>query len=119
MRQLLALAAGAGVAALGGLILGEYPFTGVTPYVAGLLFGLVVAEVVVTISQRHSLLVGIASSVCTVAGLGWAVWISSGRGIAPIPGGAWVGIAIGGVVALLRGAVRRAGRPTERNQTSP
>jgi hypothetical protein len=119
MRQLLALVAGAAVAALGGLILGEYPFTGVTPYVAGLLFGLVVAEVVVTVSRRRNLVVGVGSALCTVGGLGWAVWISSGRGVAPIQGGAWAGLVIGGVVALLRGSVTRATRPTERNPSSP
>ena len=39
MRLVLAVIAGAAVAAFGGLILGEYPFTGATPYVAGVLFG--------------------------------------------------------------------------------
>src|SRR5687767_3656416 len=52
MRPALAVVAGAAVAAFGALILGEYEFRGTMPYVAGVLFGLVVAEAVVGVARR-------------------------------------------------------------------
>ena len=118
MRQVLAVVIGAAVAALGGLILGEYPFTGITPYAAGLLFGLVVAEVIVSVGGQVGPIAGVASAVCTVGGLGWAIWISSGRGVSPIPGGAWAGLGVGVVVAALRGGLRIGVGATQRTTGS-
>lgn len=106
MRLVLAVLIGAGVAALGGLILGEYPFTGIMPYVAGVLFALVVTEVIVSVGHQVGAVIAAASAVCTLGGLGWAIWISTGRGVSPVPAGAWAGLAIGGVVASLRGGIR-------------
>jgi hypothetical protein len=100
---------GAAVAALGGAILGEYPFTGVTPYIAGALFALVVSEVIVSVGRRRDRVTAAAAAICTVAGLGWGVWISAGRGIEPVPVGGWVALVIGLVVALLRGGITTAG----------
>jgi hypothetical protein len=111
MRQVLAVFAGAAVAAFGGLILGEYPFTGVTPYIAGVLFALVVAEVVLAISRHPGPGTAVAAAVCTTGGLGWALWISSGQGLAPVPAGGWAALVIGAAVALIRGgAVTMGGR---------
>lgn len=106
-----AIGLGAAAAALGGLILGEYPFTGVMPYIAGVLFGLVVAEVIVSVSQQQGKLTALAAAVCSAGGLGWAVWISAGKGVDPIPIGGWVAIGIGTVVALFRGGIRAPGWP--------
>ena len=48
---------GALLCALGALILGEYEFSGVTPIGAGILFGLVISEVVIEIcGTRHPVL---------------------------------------------------------------
>src|SRR5579864_9096178 len=107
MRQIVSLVVGAAAAAVGGLVLGEYPFTGWTPYVAGLLFALVVTEVMLSVGRRHGPVLGIGGAVLTTAGLGWAVWISSGRGVAPVPSGGWIAILLGVVVGLVR--VARAG----------
>jgi hypothetical protein len=103
MRKALSVVAGAGVAALGGLILGEYPFTGWTPYIGGVLFALVVTEVMLMVNQQRGVLLGAGGAAFCAAGLGWAVWISSGRGVAPVPRGGWIAIAIGAAVALIRG----------------
>ena len=108
MRQPLAVLAGAAVAALGGLIVGEYPFTGWTPYIAGVLFGLVVAEVVVSVAGRQGHVLAAASAVLAAAGLAYAVWDDSGYGIRPIALVAWVGVALGAVVAGLRAGWWRA-----------
>ena len=110
---------GAGVAALGGWILGEYPFTGFTPYIAGVLFALVVTEVMLSISHRHDRVIAIAGAICTVGGLGLAVRISTGNGIDPIPIGGWVALGVGAVVALLRGGITASVGRRARNTPPP
>jgi hypothetical protein len=115
MRHVLAVIAGAAVAAFGGWILGEYPFTGLTPYIEGVLFALVVAEVIISIGRRPGLFTAAAAAVCTVGGLGLAVWISTGQGLDPIPVGAWVALGLGLVVALLRGGLTTAARRGQRS----
>jgi hypothetical protein len=111
MRHAFALLTGAAVAALGGLIVGEYPFRGSTPFVAGVLFGLVVAEVVVSVAGRQSVWFGVASAVFAGGGLAYAVWDDAGYGVRPISVLAWTGVVIGVVVAGLRGGWWAALRP--------
>ncbi len=124
MRLVLAVTAGAIVAAFGGLILGEYPFTGLTPYVAGVLFALVVAEVILTVihtrylhspPERPGLPTAVAAALCTVGGLGWAIFIQSNHLRNPIPLAAWAALAIGAAVALFRAGIRGSGPPAGRN----
>lgn len=118
-RLILGIVIGAAVAALGGAILGEYPFTGVTPYIAGALFALVVSEVIVSVSRRRDRITAVAAAVCTVGGLGWAVWISVGRGVAPVPIGGWMALLVGLVAALVRGGIATAGRQGPSNPPRP
>src|SRR3954469_14590563 len=107
MRQLVAVVAGAGVAALGGLIVGEYPFTGFTPYLAGVLFGLVVAEVMVAVAGRRSTVLGVAAALLAGAGVAYGAWDDSGYGLRPIPAAAWVGVGLAMVIAGARGGLLR------------
>jgi hypothetical protein len=109
---------GAGLATFGGWILGEYPFTGVMPYIAGVLFALVVTEVILSVGRRPGRISALAGAACTVGGLGLGVWISTGRGIDPIPVGGWVAVVVGAVVALIRGGIRGGARPA-RNSPGP
>jgi hypothetical protein len=110
---------GAAVAALGGWILGEYPFTGIMPYITGILFALVVSEVILSASgSTPSRLIAASAAVITAAGIGLAVWIQSTEGLVAIPPGGWVAIALGFIVALLRGGIRAVGRPKAHNQPS-
>jgi hypothetical protein len=118
VRLVLAVLTAAAVAAVGGVILGEYPFTGVMPYASGVLFALVVSEVIISIGHRRGFLVALAASLCTVGGLAWAVWISSGRGVAPVPTGGWMALVIGAVVAVVRGTVRGGTRSAGRTPGS-
>ncbi len=118
MRLVLAVIAGAAVAAFGGLILGEYQMAGYTPYVAGPLFGLSVAEVILAVGRKPGMATALAAAVCTVAGLGWAVWIFSGEGLAPIPAGAWVALGLGAAAGLLRGGVRAVLAPGANSRPS-
>ena len=100
MRELLGVAAGAATAGVGALVVGEYNLAGVTGLVAGAVFGLVVAEVVVTVGRRQDLLMAVPTAVTVVAGLVWAAWIWTGRPWSRLPGGAVVAAVAGAVVSL-------------------
>jgi len=122
MRLALAVLAGTATAAFCALILGEYEFVGTTPYVAGVLFGLVVAEAVVTVARRGGLALAAAAAALAAAGLVWAAWISAGRDWDYVPSLAWVSVALGAACAGLRtarAAVRRSGPPAGDSPTSP
>lgn len=122
MRLVLAVLAGAATAAFSALILGEYEFVGTTPYVAGLLFGLVVAEAMVTVARRGGVRLAAVAAALAAAGLVWAAWISSGRDWEYVPGLAWVAVGLGAASAGLRtarAAVRRSGPPAGDSPPSP
>jgi hypothetical protein len=122
MRLALAVLAGAATAAFSALVLGEYEFVGTTPYVAGVLFGLVVAEVVVAVARRGGLALAAVTGASAAAGLVWAAWISSGRDWAYVPGPAWVAVALGAACAGARTArarVRTSGPPAGDSPASP
>ena len=113
MRELLGLAAGAAIAVVGALVVGEYNLSGVTGVVAGVVFGLLVAEVVVTVGRRQDLLVAVPTAAVVVAGLVWAAWIWSGQPWSRVSGGAVLAAVAGAVVSLawVTGPkLRRAGR---------
>jgi hypothetical protein len=104
---MLALAATGLAAAMGALIIGEYELVGFTPYVAGLLFGLAVAEVELTVGRDARVPAAVSAAVLAAAGWLWASWISSGQGVAPFPIGGWLGAVVAGVVGF--GWVRWSG----------
>lgn len=110
LRGLLAVFCGATVAALGALILGEYEFTGTLPYVAGLLLGLIIAEVMLAVGQRRSTPLAAAATALAFAGISWAGWIDSSEGVEPVKGAVWVAATLAAATALLRTVRRR--RPT-------
>lgn len=116
MRQLLAVVVAAVASTLAAVILGEYELVGWVPLAAGLVFGIGVAEVVATIAtDRDPAIIG-ATGLVAEAGMVWAVWISSGRGIVPVAATAWVGAVVAGVVGAMwvRFALGRAdGSPAE------
>lgn len=118
MRLPLAVVAGAAVAALGALILGEYEFKGTTPYVAGVLFGLVVAEVVVTVGRRGGAALAATVGALAAGGLVWAAWISSGRDWHYVPNAAWIAVGLGAVVGGAR-ALRWSGPPAGDSPPGP
>jgi hypothetical protein len=107
VRRVSALAATAMTAAIGALIVGEYELVGFTPYVAGMLFGLGVAEVELTVGRDARVPAAVAAAMLAAAGWVWAAWISSGQGVAPFPIGGWIGAVIAGAVGF--GWVRWSG----------
>jgi hypothetical protein len=102
VRRTLAVLAAAAVAALGGVILGEYEFTWTLAPIAGVLFGLFVAEATVTIGRERGLTWAVWTAVCSAAGLAWAGWISVRRTHHGLQGAAWAAIVLGALAAGLR-----------------
>lgn len=88
--------------AIGALILGEYEFSGATPIGAGVLFGLVVSEIVIEVGATRAPLMGALTAAMVAGALAWAAWVSSGEGLRPFPNGAWVAMALGAVAAGAR-----------------
>ena len=113
LRVVVGLLVAALVCVMGALILGEYEFAGATPYVAGLLFGLVVSEFVVEIGKVRHPAIGVLTGAMVAGALFWAAWISSGHGLRPFPAAAWGAMAIGGIVAGVRSGKPVADRPDE------
>jgi len=107
LRVPFAVLAGAAVAALGAIVLGEYEFTGFMPWAAGPLFGAAVAEALTWAGGERGTVPGLVSAVLAVAGLVWAGWIDSGEGIDPMPALVWPAAGLAGLTAAWRaGALR-------------
>ena len=113
IRPILGLVVGALVCAIGALILGEYEFNGVTPVGAGLLFGLVISEIVLEVGARRHPIIGLLSAAMVAGALAWAGYVSSGEGLRPFPNGAWVAMAFGAVAAGIRTGGWRATRAVD------
>jgi hypothetical protein len=102
----MGLLAAAGVAALGALILGEYPYTGVLVVAAGVILGLFVAETFLAVARRRGLAAAGLCAALTAAGLIWGGWISYARDLGAVPGAGWSAVAIGAAAAAVRAAWR-------------
>lgn len=100
MRTLLAALAAAGTAALGGVILGEYTLANVVALVAGLLFGVVVAEAVVAVQRRPAPLATAAATVLTPMAWVWSLWISTGHHLGYASVAQWAATPVAGLAAL-------------------
>ena len=107
-RVALGVVVGALLCALGALILGEYEFTGVTPIGAGVLFGLVISEIVIEIGGTRRPVLGVLTGAMVAGALAWAAYVSSGEGLRPFPTEAWIAMVLGGVTAGWRTGRRRA-----------
>lgn len=111
------------VAALGAVILGEYELAGARPLLAGVLFGVAVAEVITSVARSIDGDVRLlaASALVTEAGLVWATWISTGHELDLASGTAWLGIVLGSAAAplWLKSAGRRGARIPDETAPTP
>lgn len=109
MRLVLALVAGAVVTAMGAVMLGEYHLVGLTPYVAAVLFAVVVAELLRSVARQTSVVLVAGASGLTATGLVWAAWIQAARDWSYVPDATWASVAVGAAVAALwvRSSARR------------
>ena len=111
VRLAFAVLAGGAVAALGGIVLGEYEFVGFMPFAAGPLFGLAVGEVIIWAGGERGPVPGGLAAGLAAAGLLWAGWIDSGEGIDPLPVLVWPAAGLGALTAAWRaGALVRTVR---------
>ena len=111
------MVAGGLFAALGALILGEYELTGLTPVVAGVLFGLIIAEVMTVAGRSSHLVMAVLAAGLSAAGMVWAAWISSGRDWDYVPGGAWVGVVLSALAAAAW--IKSPGKRGSRTRPAP
>ena len=120
MRSVLAVVAAFAVTVIGAAILGEYQFTGLTGAVAGLIYGIFVAEAAVAVARRGSTWLAIVCAVLAVGGLGWAIRAGIGpRDSVPadIPGYGWAALVLAAGGAAFRG--RSSGRRGAGSQPEP
>ena len=128
-RNFLSIAAAFGVAWLGGLILGEYPFTGVTPVLGGFLLGVsaVGAAAYVDEAEDPPAWVTILGAALAVWGIWRAAWIDAGAegdvlglvpadGMGPLPSIAWWAMAAAGAGGLMRLIPKRRREPAEADE---
>jgi hypothetical protein len=117
MRVIFGCIAAVLVAALGGLIMGEYQLKGLMALAAGLLFGLLVAEAAITVGKSSGwALVGV-TALAAAAGLTWAAYIDAGDSFGRIAGMRWVA----SVLALVSAGwwVRSLGSRVPRSPFAP
>lgn len=116
IRVLVAMAVGALVAGLGALFLGEYEFDELLPIAAGVLLGLVVAEIVVSLGRHRSWTMAAILAVLVGASVLLAGHLDAGD-VEPVKSGAYLSAALGAGAAALRTAPwgrdpARVARPT-------
>lgn len=111
MRAGVALLAGAAVAYLGAVVLGEYAMTLGTGVAAGVVVPLLVDEVVATAGRaRGRAWPHLAAGVLGGAGVAVGVWFTTGRGLEPWPAAGTVAVAVAVAWPCCRAAVAaRAG----------
>lgn len=102
MRRTLAVLAAAAAAVLAALILGEYEYVGYVPVAAGLIVGLLVAEVVVSLGRWRAWPAAGLAAVLGAGAVVWGGWITSGQGLEPYPASAWAGAALAAAAAAVR-----------------
>lgn len=120
---MLAIVAAALLAALGAVVLGEYPLQGLTVVIGFPLYGLAVTELALAIGRRLAPITVLAVAVAVALGLTWALWISFGHfrnGSRP-PGLSWIMVGVGALAALAwgRSGRRRAGGARQDREERP
>ena len=91
MRVIFGAIAAVLLAALGGLIMGEYRLVGLMAVLAGVLFGLAVAELAITVGRSSDWPLVTVTAVAALLGFTWSSWIEAGRAFGPISAVRWLG----------------------------
>ncbi|MDP1795515.1 MAG: hypothetical protein Q8K63_15365 [Acidimicrobiales bacterium] len=91
MRVVSGCLAAVFTAVLGGLIMGEYELRGAMALLAGLLFGLAIAEVAITIGKSSDWPLVAVSALSAFVGLTWAAYIDAGNSLGRVAAMRWVG----------------------------
>ena len=121
MRQVVGVLAGALLAVVGAVVLGEYDLQGVTAVVGFPLYGVAVAELTLAIGRRLGLAALAAVAVVVVAGLAWALWISFSHfrnGLEP-PTLSWVMVVVAATAAVTWARSGRRRHPAAHRPVPP
>jgi hypothetical protein len=121
VRQVLAVAAGAALAALGAVVLGEYDLRGTTAFVGFPLYAVAVTELVLAVGRRLAPLTLAAVAAVVAAGLSWALWISFNhfRNDVSPPWSSWAMVAVAAVATLAWGWSGRRRGSTDQGPSGP
>ena len=102
VRQSLAVLAGAAVAVIAAVILGEYGFDGWAVVGSGVLTGLFVGEAEVAVSRGGSRRLAVAAAMLGAAGLLGAGWISTDHRLGTVAWKGWLAVALAAVAGAIR-----------------
>lgn len=98
----MGIGAAAVVASVCAVILGEYPLTGATPWLAGAVFGVLLSEVALSVGKVRHPAVSVSVAASAALAVLYAAWISSGEGVAPYPAMAWPAAGLAAALAAWR-----------------
>lgn len=101
-RTLVALVAGAAVAVLAAVTVGEYPLSAADIWLAALIVPAIVGAVMSSIGRRSRPLWIVAGPIAG-GSIGWGIGISSSWGIEPVPVDAWLALAAAAVWPIVWG----------------
>jgi hypothetical protein len=99
MRPILGVIVAALGAALAALIVSEYEFVGLTPWAAGLAFGVLVGEVVAGVGRWRGRAAMAVTGVIAAGALLWGEWLESDSGVEPYSKVAFGAAVLAAVVA--------------------
>jgi hypothetical protein len=109
VRVMVALILGAGVAAAGAVVLGDYPLSGAVPWLAALIIpGLSGASMALAAGAGGpALLLSLAAGAFGGGAVAWGVRIATGYGLDPVPASAWASIGLAAAWPVAGSAVWR------------
>ena len=114
VRESLAVLAGAAVAVVAALVLGEYGFDGWAVLGSGLLTGLFVAEAIVAVARSGSRRLAVAAALLGAGSLLATGWISTGHQLGTVAWKGWAAVALAAAAGAIRArppAAARGSRP--------
>jgi len=94
-RLIVAGLAGAAIATLAAVTLGEYPLTGTVPWLSCAIVPALIGTCMSWIAGTHRRAIWLATGPLAAASLAWGVNIATSWGIDPIPAAGWAEIFIG------------------------
>jgi hypothetical protein len=118
MRPTLALVAGITIAFASAAALGEYPFTGLVPYAAGVVVPALILAATTSIDRPRPTVWWPAAAVLGAGGVALGVWFSGGRGLDPWPAGGTVAVVLAAGWPLAGGARQARRRRVDQSPTA-
>jgi hypothetical protein len=83
MRRILGLVAAVAAAAVAAFVVSEYEFVGLTPWAAGLAFGVLVGELLASVGRWRGRVAMVVAALIAGGALLWGEWLESDSGVEP------------------------------------